>query len=129
MTGVQTCALPIWTGKGFFRDETGERVAGVTHHEEFVVRRGPAHKFREVLEAINKGDRAMVINKFNKMSPDLIGGSTVNNVIVENEGPNKRLDRVNEQLKQLNRKQAKEEIILSGKTTIYRKGNITRTVR
>ena len=118
-----------WTGEGKYMDETGERMAGIVHEREFVVRKGPAHKFREVLDAINKDDRSLIFNKFNKLSPELLGGTTINNVVVENEGPNKRLDRVNEQLRQLNKKQSKEEVISIGNTTIYRKGDNIRTVR
>jgi hypothetical protein len=118
-----------WTGDGKHRDETGERIAGMVHEKEFVVRRGPANKFRDVLEAINKDDKKLILNKFNKLSPELMGGTTINNVVVENEGPNKRLDKVNEQLRQLNRKQSKEEIITLDNMTVYHKGNTTRIIK
>jgi len=48
-----------WTGDGGDRDETGERVAGVVHEKEFVVKKGPANKFRDVLEAINKEEKSL----------------------------------------------------------------------
>jgi len=118
-----------WTGDGTDRDETGERVAGVVHEKEFVIKRGPAHKFRDVLEAINRDDRKMIFNSFNKLSPELLGGTTVNNVVVENEGPNERLDQVNAQLRQLNRKQNREDIVELSGMTIHRKGNTTRIIK
>jgi hypothetical protein len=118
-----------WTGDGRYRDETGERMAGIVHEKEFVVRKGPAYKYREVLEAINKDDRSLIVNRFNKLSPELLGGTTINNVVVENEGPNKRLDKVNEQLRQLNRKQVREEVLIIGHTTIIKRGNTTRLIR
>jgi hypothetical protein len=114
-----------WTGEGGDKDHTGERVAGVVHGEEYVVKRGPAHRFREVLEAINKDDRRLVINRFEKLKPDLSGGTTINQVTVENEGPNKRLD----QLIQLNKKRSKEEVFELGNQTIIHKGLTTRTIK
>jgi len=123
-----------WTGDGTERDETGERVAGVVHEREFVVKKGPASQFREVLEAINKEDRLAVYNSFNKLAPELLGGTSVNNITVENSGPNNRLDRINNQLYQLNktltpRKQEREEVIQSGSSVIIRKGSNTRVIR
>jgi hypothetical protein len=112
-----------WTGDGTQRDETGERVAGVVHEREFVVRKGPAHKFRDVLEAINRDDRRAIFNSFNRLSP---GEGTVNNVVIQNEGPNKRLDEVNSQLRRMN---SREEIIHSGNLTIIKKGNNTRIIK
>jgi hypothetical protein len=127
ISGIGKYAKGGWTGSGSQRDETGERVAGVVHEREFVIRKGPAHRFRDVLEAINRDDKKAIFNSFNKLSPDLLGGTTVNNVVVENEGPNKRLDRVNEQLRQLN-KNREQVFELNGKT-VYRKGNTTRVIR
>lgn len=117
-----------WTGNGTYKDSTGERVAGVVHEKEFVVKRGPAYKFREVLEAINKDDRTMIFNKFNKLSPDL-GGTTVNNVVVENDGPNKRLDSVIAEQRKLNSKLSNESIQLIGNTKVIRKGSNLRTIK
>lgn len=118
-----------WTGDGRQRDETGERVAGIVHEREFVVRKGPAYKFREVLEAINKDDRKMIFNSFNKIDPNLLKGEVVNNVIVQNEGPNKRLDQVTEQLKQLNRKSGKESVFEIQGARIIHKGNNTKIIK
>lgn len=120
-----------WTGDGTQRDETGERVAGVVHEKEFVVRKGPAYRFREVLEAINKEDRGLIVNKFNKIVPELV---PVNNIHVENNGPNNRLDRVNNKLAQISKqlepkKETKEQVLNTDKGLVYHKGNITRTVR
>jgi hypothetical protein len=96
---------------------------------EFITNKKQTTKFKSLLEAINNDDRRMIFNSFNKLSPELLGGTTVNNVVVENDGPNKRLDKVNEQLTRLNRKQSREEIIELGNQTIHRKGNVTRTIR
>lgn len=117
-----------WTGPetGGYRDSTGEEVAGTVHKKEFVVKRGPAHKFRDVLEAINRDDRRAIFNSFNKISPELLGGTTVNNVVIQNDGPNKRLDEVNSQLRRLN---MREEVIHNGSTTIIRRGNNIRTIK
>lgn len=122
-----------WTGEGTVKDETGERVAGVVHEKEFVIKKGQASKYREVLEAINKDDRKAVYNSFTKLQPE-IAANTVNNVTVENSGPNNRLDRINNQLYQLNRnlspkKQVKEEIIHSGNSIIIHRGNSTRVIK
>lgn len=123
-----------WTGEGSHRDETGERMAGVVHEKEFVVRKGPASRFREVLEAINKDDKLAVYNSFNRLSPDLMGGTQVSNITVENNGPNNRLDRINNQLYQLNRvlspkrQSSKTEIFQSGSSVIIRKGNSTKVI-
>lgn len=119
-----------WTGKGTYRDETGQRVAGIVHEEEFVVKRGPAHRFRGVLEAINKEDKIALVRNFNKFIPQM----AVNNITVENNGPNNRLDRINSQLHQLNntlqpKKQAREEVIELERATIYKKGNTIRLVK
>ena len=110
-----------WTGKGTVVDSTGEKMAGVVHENEFVVRKGPAHKYRDVLEAINKDDRRMVFNRFNKIG----AGTTVNNITVENEGPNKRLDK----LIQLNKHKSKEEIIELESQTIIRRGHSTKIIK
>ena len=122
-----------WTGDkhGGFRDETGEEVAGTVHKEEYVVKRGPARKFREVLDAINKEDRGLMINRFNKITPEVM---SVNNITVDNNGSNNRLDRVNSQLYMINkklepRKETKEQITDNGNELVYQRGNTIRTVR
>jgi hypothetical protein len=116
-----------WTGDGGQRDSTGEKVAGITHEKEFVVRKGPAHKFIDVLEAINKDDRRAVLNSFTKLSPELLGGTSINNITVENNGPNKRLDQIRSELSKFN--STKEEILELPGRTIYKRGNTIRTVR
>jgi len=121
-----------WTGDGTDRDETGERVAGVVHEKEFVVKRGQASKYREVLEAINRDDRKAIYNNFTKLEPEF--ASPVNNVTVENSGPNNRLDRINSQLYQLNRtmspkKTQREEMMVNGSTVVIRKGNSVRVIK
>lgn len=113
-----------WTGEGKHRDSSGERMAGIVHEREFVVRKGPAHKFRNVLEAINRDDKRMIFNSFNKLTPELAGAT--NNILVENTGPNKRLDEVNQNLRKM---AAKEEIMIMGNLTIIKKGNSVRTIR
>lgn len=110
-----------WTGEGKYKDSTGERMAGIVHEKEFVVRRGPAHKYRGMLEAINRNDQKMILNSFNKVIP---GAS--NNILVENTGPNKRLDEVNSNLRQI---RSKEEVTVLGNMTIYKKGNSTRVIK
>jgi hypothetical protein len=117
-----------WTGDGRQRDETGERMAGIVHEREFVVRRGPAHKFRDVLEAINRDDRRMIFNRFNKLSPELMG-TTVNNVVVENEGSNSRLDKLIAENKKLNAKLSNESFQDFGNRIVIKKGNSIRTIR
>ena len=125
-----------WTGDkhGGFRDETGEEVAGTVHKEEYVVRHGPARKFQEVLDAINKDDKELVLNRFNQLAPELVGGTSVNNISVENSGPNNRLDKINTQLHYLNKKlepkkQVREQITDNGNELVYQRGNTIRTVR
>jgi len=123
-----------WTDDGSGRDETGERVAGVVHEKEFVIKRGPANKFRDVLEAINKDDKELILTRFNQLAPELVGGTSVNNISVENSGPNNRLDKINTQLHYLNKKlepkkQVREQITDNGNELVYQRGNTIRTVR
>lgn len=117
-----------WTGEGGQRDSTGERMAGIVHEREFVVKRGPANKYREVLEAINRDEKRMIFNSFNKISPEVLG-TTVNNVLVENTGSNSRLDKLISENKKLNAQLAGESIQDFGRVQIVRKGNVTRTIR
>lgn len=123
-TPVPQYAKGGWTGEGKQRDSSGERMAGIVHEREFVVRKGPANKFRSVLEAINRDDKRMILNSFNRLTPELAG--TTNNILVENTGPNKRLDEVNQNLRKM---AAKEEIMIMGNLTIIKKGNSVRTIR
>jgi hypothetical protein len=67
-----------------------------------------------------------MVDSFNKdklMIPDSISN---NNILVENTGPNKRLDEVNHNLKRMS---AKEDTQIIGNVMIIRKGNRTRRVR
>ncbi len=67
-----------------------------------------------------------MVDSFNKdklMIPDAISN---NNILVENTGPNKRLDEVNHNLKRMS---AKEDTQIIGNVMIIRKGNRTRKVR
>ncbi len=67
-----------------------------------------------------------MVDSFNKdklMIPDSISN---NNILVENTGPNKRLDEVNHNLKRMS---AKEDTQIIGNVMIIRKGNRTRKVR
>lgn len=116
-----------WTGEGSERDSTGERVAGVVHEREFVIKKGPAHRFKDVLEAINRDDRKMIFNSFNKLSPEI--GAVVNNVVVENSGSNSRLDKLIQENKKLNARLSNESIMDLGNVQIVRKGSTIRTIR
>lgn len=123
-----------WTGDGSQKDETGERVAGIVHEKEFVVKKGPAHRFREVLEAINKEDHGMIVNRFNKLSPETLGvtvsAPAVNNsVSVNNNGSNSRLDKVVSEVQRLNNKISRQRqvSIVNGKSIIT-EGNKTRII-
>jgi hypothetical protein len=118
-----------WTGDGSERDHTGERVAGVVHEREFVIRKGPAHRFRDVLDAINRDDKKMIFNRFNKLSPELMGGTTVNNVAVNNDGSNSRLDKLITENLKLNTKLSEGSMMDLGNRVIIKKGNTIRTIR
>ncbi len=52
----QTYAKGGFTGKGTYRDKTGERVAGVVHEDEFVINKRNTKKYRGLLEAIHRDD-------------------------------------------------------------------------
>jgi hypothetical protein len=134
LIAVQKFAKGGWTGEGEQRDETGERIAGVVHEKEFVVKRGPAHKFRDVLEAINKEDKSLIVNRFNKLNLESAGiivkTAPVNNSIsVDNNGSNSRLDRVIQEQKKLNEQMLKQNQVhyVNGKKVIIT-GNKTRII-
>jgi hypothetical protein len=129
IAGIGKYAKGGWTGNGKDRDSTGERVAGIVHEREFVVRKGPAHKFRDVLEAINRDDKRMIFNSFNKLNPEMVGGTTVNNVVVQNEGPNKRLDQVIIEQRKLNKRLSLESVQEFGTMTVIKRGQSVRTIR
>ncbi|MEN6568976.1 MAG: hypothetical protein ABFC18_03085 [Rikenellaceae bacterium] len=119
----QKFAVGGWTGKGMGKDDTGERIAGIVHGEEFVIRRGPAEKYKGLLEAINR-DQSNIFSSFNFRS---LKGSTVNNIIVENSGSNTRLDKVIAEQKAMNRKLG-TQIITQGGRRIITHGNKTRII-
>lgn len=131
---AQKFAKGGWTGDGVQRDETGERVAGIVHEKEFVVKKGPAHKFREVLEAINKEDRGLIVNRFNKLSPETLGltvaaPSVNNSVSVNNNGSNSRLDQVIKEQRKLNEKFSRQRqvTVINGRTIVTER-NKTRII-
>jgi hypothetical protein len=49
-----------FTGKGSYRDETGERVAGIVHENEFVINKENTRKYRPLIEAIHNDDPAKI---------------------------------------------------------------------
>jgi hypothetical protein len=68
-----------------------------------------------------------MVDSFNKDKlPIPRNGITVNNIDVENSGPNKRLDEVNNNLRHI---RLKEEVTVIGNTTIIKKGNNTRIIK
>lgn len=125
---AQKFAKGGWTGKGGQRDETGERIAGIVHEEEFVTKRGPAAKYREVLEAINRDDRRAMINSFNKIDiPDIMAPQVNNSIRVDNRGPNSRLDRVIQEQRKLNEQISRQsQIVHNGGRTVITRGNKVR---
>ncbi len=114
-----------WTGKGGQRDETGERVAGIVHEEEFVTRRGPAAKYRDVLEAINKDDRrALALSMGNIPEVVAASPSIFVNSMVDNSGSNSRLDKLIDENRRLNKQIANTTSIQDmGNKKIIKRGN------
>ena len=56
---AKTKALPKFasggfTGNGFYKDSTGQRVAGIVHNDEYVASAAKTRKYRPILEAIEK---------------------------------------------------------------------------
>lgn len=49
-----------FTGRGTYRDETGERVAGIVHENEFVIDKKNTQKYRPLIEAIHNDDPARI---------------------------------------------------------------------
>ncbi len=116
-----------WTGKGGQIDETGQRMAGIVHEEEFVTKRGPAAKYRELLEAINRDDKKSILKNFNKIDiPDIMSPSVNNSIMVDNKGPNSRLDRVIKEQQRLNERMSMQSQIMNrnGKTVLIRGNKI-----
>lgn len=68
-----------------------------------------------------------MVNSFNRDKlPIPKAGIMLNNISVQNEGPNKRLDEVNSNLRQI---RSREEIIQLGNKTIIKRGNSTRIIK
>jgi hypothetical protein len=68
-----------------------------------------------------------MVDTFNREKlPIPRGGLTVNNISVDNDGPNRRLDEVNSNLRQI---RSMEEISQIGNRTIYKKGSTTRIIK
>lgn len=67
-----------------------------------------------------------MVDSFNKDNLPIPREMSINNISIQNEGPNKRLDEVNSNLRQI---RAKEEIIVLNGMTIYKKGNSTRVIK
>ena len=119
-----------WTGKGGHRDKTGERVAGIVHEEEFVIKRGPAAKHREILEAINRDDkRALMLSMGNIPEMAVASPNVLVNSSIENSGPNSRLDKLINENRRLNTQIANATSIQDlGKKRIVKRGNHVRII-
>jgi hypothetical protein len=134
LTGLQVGVIKAqkfakggWTGKGGQVDETGQRMAGIVHEEEFVTKRGPAAKYRELLEAINRDDKRAMLKSFNKVDiPEITSPQVNNSIMVDNKGPNSRLDRVIKEQQRLNEKMSRQGQIMyrNGKTVLIRGNKI-----
>jgi hypothetical protein len=66
-----------------------------------------------------------MVDSFNK-DKLRVQGMTINNIAVQNDGPNKRLDQVNNNLREIKNK---EEVMILNGMTIYKKGNTTRIIK
>lgn len=67
-----------------------------------------------------------MVDSFNKGNLPIPKEMNINNITVQNEGPNKRLDEVNRNLTKMSNR---EEVTVLGNMTIYKKGNSTRIIR
>jgi hypothetical protein len=67
-----------------------------------------------------------MVDSFNKDNLSVGKGLNINNISIQNEGPNKRLDEVNSNLRQI---RSKEEIIVLNGMTVYKKGNSVRVIK
>jgi hypothetical protein len=65
LISAQKFAKGGFTGKGSRRDETGERVAGVVHENEFVIDKKKTKKYRPLLEAIHRDDKLAIASALN----------------------------------------------------------------
>ena len=57
-----------FTGRGHQRDETGERVAGIVHEDEFVIDKKKTKKYRPLLDAIHRDDQLAIASALNNSS-------------------------------------------------------------
>jgi hypothetical protein len=60
LISAQKFAEGGYTGDGAYRDETGERVAGIVHEKEFVLDKESTKKYRPLIEAIHEDDPAKI---------------------------------------------------------------------
>lgn len=67
-----------------------------------------------------------MVDSFNKDNLPIPRDVNINNISIQNEGPNKRLDEVNSNLRQI---RSKEEIIVLNGLTVYKKGNSVRIIK
>lgn len=67
-----------------------------------------------------------MVDSFNKDNLPIPRDVNINNISIQNEGPNKRLDEVNSNLRQI---RSKEEIIVLNGMTVYKKGNSVRIIK
>ena len=54
-----------FTGRGRQKDDTGERVAGVVHENEFVLNKKTTKKYRPLIEAIHRDDKSAIVRAIN----------------------------------------------------------------
>lgn len=65
LISAQKFAKGGFTGRGTRRDETGERVAGIVHENEFVIDKKKTKKYRPLLEAIHRDDKLAIAAALN----------------------------------------------------------------
>lgn len=85
ITAIKGTQLPGYQGGGWTGNGDVNKVAGVTHGQEFVVKAGPASQYRPMLEQINRGVRPSAI-----AGGAMIGGGV--SVSIENYGTSKAFD-------------------------------------
>lgn len=71
MIASQKFAEGGFTGKGAWRDETGERVAGIVHENEFVIDKKNTRKYRPILEAIHSDNPMALASAMNGQYYDM----------------------------------------------------------
>jgi len=81
-----------FTGKGTYRDETGERVAGIVHEDEFVINKRNTRKYRPLIEAIHEDDPTKIVQLVeNGHFHELWGGMNYILKTVEKQDPYTRM--------------------------------------